>query len=79
MGATPASTRGQMSDRIERAEEELAHLRKTVDELSDVLAAQGRDIERMSRLLGMLVEREAEREFAAGGAIPLADQKPPQW
>ena len=79
MGATPASTRGQMSDRIERAEEELAHLRKTVDELSDVLAAQGRDIERMSRLLGLLIEREAEREFATGGGIPLADQKPPHW
>lgn len=79
MGATPASTRGHMSDRIERAEEELAHLRKTVDELSDVLAAQGREIARMSRLLGLLMEREAEREFAAGGAIPLADQKPPHW
>ncbi|WER10213.1 SlyX family protein [Rhodobacter capsulatus] len=68
-----------MNDRIERAEEELAHLRKTVDELSDVLAAQGREIARMSRLLGLLMEREAEREFAAGGAIPLADQKPPHW
>lgn len=79
MGAIAASTRGQMSDRIERAEEELAHLRKTVDELSDVVAEQGREIDRMTRLLGMLIEREAEREYAAGGGIPLADQKPPHW
>jgi SlyX protein len=68
-----------MNDRIDRAEEELAHLRKTVDELSDVAAAQGREIDRMSRLLRILMEREAEREFATGGSIPLADQKPPHW
>lgn len=68
-----------MTERIERAEEEIAHLRKTVDELSDVVAMQGREIDRMTRLLGMLIEREAEREFAAGGSLPLADQKPPHW
>lgn len=68
-----------MQDRMERAEEELAHLRRTVDELSDVVADQTREIARMGRLLGMLMEREAEREYSAGGQIPLADQKPPHW
>ncbi|MFD2173742.1 SlyX family protein [Rhodobacter lacus] len=68
-----------MSDRIERAEEELAHLRRAVDELSDVVATQGRELDRMARLLRLLMEREAEREYASGGAIPLADQKPPHW
>lgn len=68
-----------MQDRMDRAEEELAHLRRTVDELSDVVAGQTREIARMGRLLGMLMEREAEREFSAGGQIPLADQKPPHW
>ena len=68
-----------MQDRMDRAEEEIAHLRRTVDELSDVVAEQTREIARMSRLLGMLMEREAEREYSAGGQIPLADQKPPHW
>lgn len=68
-----------MQDRMDRAEEELAHLRRTVDELSDVVAGQTREIARMGRLLGMLMEREAEREYSAGGQIPLADQKPPHW
>lgn len=68
-----------MQDRMDRAEEELAHLRRTVDELSDVVAGQTREIARMGRLLGLLMEREAEREFSAGGQIPLADQKPPHW
>ncbi|MBD3787903.1 MAG: SlyX family protein [Sphingomonadales bacterium] len=68
-----------MQDRMDRAEEELAHLRRTVDELSDVVAGQTREIARMGRLLGLLMEREAEREYSAGGQIPLADQKPPHW
>ena len=29
--------------------------------------------------LGLLLEREAEREVAAGSSIPLADQRPPHW
>lgn len=68
-----------MQDRMDRAEEEIAHLRRTVDELSDVLADQSREIARMGRLLGLLMEREAEREYSGGGQIPLADQKPPHW
>ncbi len=79
MGQGRASTEGQMTDRIDRAEEELAHLTRMVDELSDVVALQGREIERLSRMIGLLMEREAEREFSGGGSVPLADQKPPHW
>lgn len=65
-----------MTDR--RHEEELAHLRRAVDDLSEVVARQAREIERLSRRVGLLMEREAERE-AEGGTIPLADQRPPHW
>ncbi len=34
---------------------------------------------RFSEDLWRLLEREAEREAEAGGAIPLADQRPPHW
>jgi len=68
-----------MTDRIERLEEQLAFLVKTVDELSDVVARQEREIVRLSRGVGLLMEREAEREFSDGGQIPLADQKPPHY
>ena len=63
---------------VTRYEEELAHLRRTVDELSDVVARQEREIAVLARRVGLLLEREAERE-AEGGTIPLADQKPPHW
>ncbi|MFC3057851.1 SlyX family protein [Paenirhodobacter populi] len=68
-----------MTDRIEHLEEQLAFLTKTVDELSDVVARQTLEIDRLGRSVGMLMEREAEREVGEGGQIPLADQKPPHW
>ncbi|MAQ36135.1 MULTISPECIES: SlyX family protein [Thioclava] len=68
-----------MQERLERAEEQIAYLTQTVDELSDVAAAQARQIERLERHLGLLMEREAEREYDSGSSIPLADQKPPHW
>ncbi|WP_413868823.1 SlyX family protein [Albidovulum sp.] len=68
-----------MDGRLERAEEELAHLRRAVDDLSDVVARQTREIEALTRRVAILVERAAEAEAAAGGTVPLADQKPPHW
>ncbi len=67
-----------MSD-ITSLEEQIAYLAKTVDELSDVVARQEKDLELAKRRIGMLMEREATREYDAGGTIPLADQKPPHW
>jgi SlyX protein len=60
-------------------EERIAHLMATVDDLSDVVARQQREIDLLTRRVAMLMQREAEREYDAGGSIPLADQKPPHW
>ena len=60
-------------------EEQIAHLTRTVEELSDIVARQEKDLDLAKRRIGMLMEREATREFDAGGTIPLADQKPPHW
>ncbi len=63
-------------------EERIAHLVRAVDDLSDVVARQSREIDTLTRRVAMLLQREAEREAqeAEGlGAIPLADQKPPHW
>ncbi len=68
-----------MTDRITALEEQIAHLARTVEDLSDVVAGQSRELATMGRRLQLLLEREAEREAAGGGAIPLADQRPPHW
>lgn len=66
-------------DRIDKAEEQIAHLARAVEDLSDVVARQEAALARLERRIGMLMEREAEREAEAGGAVPLADQRPPHW
>jgi len=68
-----------MTDRIVALEETLAHIARTVEELSEVIARQDGEIDRLSRRVALLSQREAEREAEDGAQIPLADQKPPHW
>ena len=68
-----------MDDRITGLEEQVAHLSRMVEELSDVVARQDREIDLLKRRAQMLMEREAEREAQAASSVPLADQRPPHW
>jgi SlyX protein len=80
--ARPDRRKGQEQaamDRTEAMEERIAHLMRAVDDLSDVVAAQAAEIARLTRLVQLLMEREADREAAGGGTIPLADERPPHW
>ena len=63
---------------ITALEERIAHLIRAVDDLSDIVAAQGREIDRLTRLAQMLALREAQRE-EAGLDAPAANQRPPHW
>lgn len=65
-------------DRTEALEERVAHLMRAVDDLSEVVAGQAREIDRLVRLTRLLAEREAERE-ALGREAPDANVKPPHW
>ena len=67
-----------MADRME-LEEQMAHLVRVVDDLSDVVARQDGEIAKLTKRVEMLMNREATREFDAGGTVPLADKKPPHW
>lgn len=68
-----------MEQRLTDLEEKLAHLMRAHDDLSDTVARQEREIARLNRRVGLLLEREAEREAQDAGTLPLADQKPPHW
>ncbi|NEY90803.1 SlyX family protein [Tabrizicola oligotrophica] len=63
---------------MDRLEERIAHLIRAVDELSDVVAAQAREIDTLKRRVQMLMEREAERE-ASGLGSAEANVPPPHW
>lgn len=67
-----------MSD-ITQLEEQIAHLTKTVEDLSDVVARQEGELRLLTNRVRMLMEREAERELDTGGAAVLSDQPPPHY
>ena len=64
---------------MQDVEEKLAHLMRTVDDLSDIVARQEREIERLTRRVELLMQREAEREAEATGGIVLGDERPPHY
>ncbi len=59
-------------------EERLAHLTRAVDDLSDIVARQEREIAALTRRVTFLLAREADRAEAPGHAPP-ADTPPPHW
>jgi SlyX protein len=65
--------------RQDRIEEQMAHLSRAVDDLSEMLRAQTARLDRLERRLALLLEREAEREADAGSSVLLTDQRPPHW
>jgi SlyX protein len=64
---------------MQHLEEKIAHLIRTVEELSDVVAAQQGEIDVLTRRLQMLMRREAERESDGGGGVVLGDERPPHY
>ena len=65
---------------MRRLEEQIAHLTRTVDDLSDIMARQETEIAMLTRRVQMLIEREAEREQNLGGQVVIGgDERPPHW
>ncbi|MEM9969674.1 MAG: SlyX family protein [Pseudomonadota bacterium] len=60
-------------------EERLAYLEKLVDELNDVVARQAGEIDRLTKRVAMLMEREAGREAEGSGGVVLGDERPPHY
>ncbi|MEM8774783.1 MAG: SlyX family protein [Pseudomonadota bacterium] len=64
---------------MQELEEQLAHVIRTVDELSDVVAKQSARISMLDRRVQLLLEREAERESTDQSQVVLSDKPPPHW
>ncbi len=67
-----------MSD-TEALQERLAHLERSVDDLSETVVRQDRELARLARRLSLLIEREAQRESDAPGALVIGDERPPHY
>ncbi|MFN3822616.1 MAG: SlyX family protein [Pseudorhodobacter sp.] len=66
-----------MSDRIEAAEEQIAHLIRMTEDLSGIVAQQADRIDLMERRIAMLLDKMAAPEEEGG--VFLGDQRPPHW
>ena len=66
-------------NRLEDLESAVAHLTRTIEDLSDITARQQSEIDGLTRRVQMLMEREAEREQAMGVGEIVGDGRPPHW
>lgn len=64
---------------MQHLEEQIAHLTRTVDELSDVIARQDAEITRLRHTVAQLVEREAQRTQDGSGGVVFGDERPPHY
>ncbi|CAN0585453.1 unnamed protein product [Ectocarpus sp. 12 AP-2014] len=64
---------------MQELEEKLAHLMRSVDELNDVVAAQTREIDVLTRRVAMLMQREATRDAEGSGGAVFGDEQPPHY
>ena len=65
-----------MTDRIDQLEEGLAHALRALDDLSETIARQDREI---ALRVEMLLQREAAREAEGSGGVVFGDEKPPHY
>jgi SlyX protein len=68
-----------MNTRLEDAEIHITHLTRTVDELSDQVARQAGQIDRLNARFQALLDRLSKQDSGEGSDIPLLDQRPPHW
>ena len=60
-------------------EERIALLTRLTDDLSDTIARQAKEIERLSARVDLLMQREAAREAEGSGGVVLGDERPPHY
>ncbi|WP_107846670.1 SlyX family protein [Litoreibacter ponti] len=64
---------------MEELEEKIAHLTRALDDLSDVVARQDREITRLTGIVDALVSRARDADQDAGGGVVLGDERPPHY
>ncbi|WP_370045105.1 MULTISPECIES: SlyX family protein [Salipiger] len=60
-------------------QERIAYLERAVDDLSETVARQDRDIALLTRRVALLLEREAARQDEGVSAVVMGDERPPHY
>ena len=65
-----------MGPRLAETETKISYLMKDIDDLSEIVTKQGRELEKLTKQVSFLMQKENERDDLSG--IFLGD-KPPHW
>ena len=76
MSKTVENGDNSMSPRLAEAEVKISYLMKDIDDLSEIVTKQGRELEKLTKQVSFLMQKENERDDLSG--IVLGD-KPPHW
>ena len=76
MSKTVENVDNSMSPRLAEAEVKISYLMKDIDDLSEIVTKQGRELEKLTKQVSFLMQKENERDDLSG--IVLGD-KPPHW
>ena len=76
MSKTVENGDNSMSSRLAETEVKISYLMKDIDDLSEIVTKQGRELEKLTKQVSFLMQKENERDDLSG--IVLGD-KPPHW
>ena len=76
MGKKENGETNSISSRLTENEEKISFLVKDIEDLSDIVEKQSRELEKLNTKVSFLIQKENERDEISG--IVLGD-KPPHW
>ena len=76
MGKIKNSATNSTNSRLTENEAKISYLVKDIEDLSDIVAEQSRELEKLNKQVSFLIKKETERDDISG--VVLGD-KPPHW
>ena len=70
------SATSSVSSRLTENETKISYLIKDIEDLSDIVAKQGLELEKINKKISFLIQKVTERDEISG--VVLGD-KPPHW
>ena len=66
----------ETNSRLTENEAKISYLIKDIEDLSDIVAKQSRELEKLNKKVSFLIQKETEQDDISG--VVLGD-KPPHW
>ena len=76
MGKIENNATNSTNSRLTENEAKISYLIKDIEDLSDIVAEQSRELENLNKKVNFLIQKETERDDISG--VVLGD-KPPHW